>query len=61
LGKANCELRGIRNVLKVGRQKLQKTTTELKSIGNYKHNVKLVHVLLALFVVVGLMLGGKAN
>jgi hypothetical protein len=46
-------------------QKLQKATVELKSIGNYRHNVKLAHVLLALLVVfarmAGLMLGGKAN
>jgi hypothetical protein len=50
LGKANYELREIRNDLKIARQKLQKVTAELKSIGNYRQNVKLVHVLLALFV-----------
>jgi hypothetical protein len=54
-----------RNQLKIVRPKLQKATTEVKSIGNYWHNVKLMHVLLALFVVVagmaGFMLGGKAN
>jgi hypothetical protein len=50
LGKANCELREIRNELKIARQKLQKVTAELKSIGNYRRNVKLAHVLLALFV-----------
>jgi hypothetical protein len=65
LGKANCELREIRNELKIVWQKLQKATVELKSIGNYRHNVKLAHVLLALLVVfarmAGLMLGGKAN
>jgi hypothetical protein len=40
-------------------------TAKLKSIGNYRHNVKLAHVLLASFVVfagmAGLMLGGNAN
>jgi hypothetical protein len=65
LGKANCELREIRNNHKIARQKLQKATVELKSIGNYRHNVKPVLVLLALFVVFAgmmwLMLGGKAN
>jgi hypothetical protein len=65
LGRANCELREIRNELKIARQKLQKATTELKTIGNYRHIVKLTHVLLALFVVfpgmARLMLGGKAN
>ena len=62
LGKVNCELGEIRNELKTVQQQLQKATAKLKSIGNYRHNVKLAHVLLALFVVVaGLMLGGKAN
>jgi hypothetical protein len=35
LGKTNCELIEIRIDLKIGRQKLQKATAELKSIGNY--------------------------
>jgi hypothetical protein len=65
LGKANCELREIRNELKITRQKLEKATAKLKSIRNYRHNVKLALVLLALFVVfvrmAGLMLGAKAN
>jgi hypothetical protein len=65
LGKPNYELREIMNELKIARQKLQKATAELKTIGNYKHNVKLTDVLLALFVVfarmAGLMLCGKAN
>jgi hypothetical protein len=65
LGKANNELREIRNELKIMRQKLQKAIVELKSIRNYRHNVKLAHVLLALFVLFAgmarLMLGGKAN
>jgi hypothetical protein len=65
IGRANCELREIRNELKIARQKLQKATTKLKTIGTYRHIVKLMHVLLALFVVfprmAGLMLGGKAN
>jgi multidrug resistance efflux pump len=33
LGKANCELRKIRNKLKIARQKLQKATIELKQLG----------------------------
>jgi hypothetical protein len=45
--------------------KLQKATAKLKSIWNYRHNVKLAHVLHPLFVVfagmAGLMLGGKVN
>ncbi|XP_014660393.1 uncharacterized protein LOC106804218 [Setaria italica] len=62
LAKANNELREIRNELKMVWQQLQKATAKLKFIGNYRHNVKLAHVLLALFVVVaGLMLGGKTN
>ena len=62
MAKANSELREIRNKLKTVWQQLQKTTDELKFISNYRHNVKLAHVLLALFfVIVGLMLGGKAN
>jgi hypothetical protein len=65
LGKANCELREIRNELKIARKKLQNAIVELKSIENYRHNIKLAHVLLALFdvfaVMAGLMLGGKAN
>jgi hypothetical protein len=60
LGKANCELGEIRNDVKIARQKLQKAAAVLKSIGNYRHNDKLTHVLLALFIVfagmVGLML-----
>jgi hypothetical protein len=35
LGNANCELREIRNYLNIVRQKLQRATAELKSIGNY--------------------------
>jgi hypothetical protein len=50
LGKANSELKEIRYDLKIARQKLQKVTAELKSTGNYRHNVKLAHVILALFV-----------
>jgi uncharacterized coiled-coil DUF342 family protein len=46
LGKANCELRDIRNELKIVQPKIKKVTAGLKSIGNYRHNVKLAHVCL---------------
>jgi hypothetical protein len=43
LGKPNCALREIRNGLKIVRQKLQKVTTKLKSIGNYRNNVSIMY------------------